>query len=254
MENILLIEDEQILSNNLKIILEEEGYKVTQAFNGIEGLKQAHEKKPDLIISDIMMPGIDGYQLLEIISSDETINHIPFIFLTAKAEMENLRAGMRLGADDYLTKPIRAADLLTAIQVRLQKHKVIANNRQKEQVKPSDSNKKAPADSVMLKIKGKIELINKKDIIYAEALGQSSKVYLADKRKIIVGKLLKQWESVLPENQFIRIHRSTLINISYIDKMEPWFQRSLRVHLKDLSKSFIVSKRYAAKLKSRLSL
>ncbi|MDP4173972.1 MAG: response regulator [Bacteroidota bacterium] len=253
MEKILLIEDESPLSNNLKILLEEEGYKVYQAANGIDGIKLAHEEIPDLIISDIMMPGLDGYQVLEIFNSDRIISGIPFIFLSAKAEMENFRAGMQLGADDYLTKPIKAPELLQAVKVRLKKHKALLAKAQKQHDKSSIPEKDS-SEAVMLKVNDKIELVSKKNIICIEALGESSKVYLKNGQKIIVSKLLKLWQSVLPENEFIRIHRSTLININFIEKFEPWFQRSLKVYLKNTDMAFIVSKRYASKLKDIFSL
>lgn len=253
MEKILIIEDEKALRDNLNILLTEEGYKVFQASNGLEGIKLIHEINPDLIISDIMMPGIDGYQVLEILSSDKYANNIPFIFLTAKAEMENLRFGMQLGADDYLVKPFKAADLLAAIKVRLQKHKNYVKMLQNLKTTHKEPDKESN-DTLMLKLNDKIELINKKDIICVEALGESSKVYLTKGRKVIAGKLLKQWESVLPSTEFVRIHRSTLINLKYLDRIERWFQRSLKVYLKETEKTFIVSKRYASKLKEYLSI
>lgn len=252
MEKILIIEDEQTLSNNLKILLTENGYKVYQAVNGLEGIKMVHEKNPDLIISDIMMPGIDGYQVLEIINSDKNLS-IPFIFLSAKADMENLRTGMQLGADDYLTKPVKASDLLAAVKVRLQKHKNYIKQQLKAAVKHPAPGKESN-DTVMLRLNGKIELINKKEIICVEAFGECSTVHLTKGRKIVASKLLKQWQAVLPEEVFIRIHRSTVINVKYLDKIEPWFQRSLKVYLKETEKTFIVSKRFAAKLKGHLSI
>ena len=122
MHTILLIEDEEplclILADRLKI----EGFLVQTAANGQEGLRQIREQPPDLILCDIMMPGLDGYGVLQALQADERTAAIPFIFLTAKSDAMEVRTGMGLGADDYLCKPVAKADLLAAIRIRLWKH------------------------------------------------------------------------------------------------------------------------------------
>lgn len=121
MYKILVIEDDFNLRNNLCEILTYENYEVDFAENGQSGLEKARAMSPDLIISDIMMPGMNGFEVLRILMNDSETASIPFIFLTAKAEPENLRKGMKLGADDYLSKPFIIDDLLEAIKIRLQK-------------------------------------------------------------------------------------------------------------------------------------
>ena len=121
MEKILIIEDELIVRENLETLLERVGYDVFTAENGTIGIRMARENKPDLIICDILMPDISGYDVINLLSKDVETSIIPFIFLTAKAEMEDFREGMRLGADDYLTKPYTASDLLNAINSRFSK-------------------------------------------------------------------------------------------------------------------------------------
>lgn len=121
MKTILLIEDNLDVRENTAEILTLAGYNVKTAINGKAGVDLAHKEKPDLIICDIMMPELDGYGVLHILSkSDETAN-TPFIFLTAKTEKTDIRKGMNLGADDYLTKPFDDTDLLNAIEARLRK-------------------------------------------------------------------------------------------------------------------------------------
>ncbi len=120
--SILLIEDDPILAENTKELLELSRYHVYTALNGKDGLQMAREKVPDLIVSDIMMPQLDGYQVYEALQRSNQTRGIPFIFLSAKADPADVRKGMNLGADDYITKPFREEDLILAIERRLAKH------------------------------------------------------------------------------------------------------------------------------------
>lgn len=121
MKKILLIEDNDEIRENTAEILELSNYKVITAANGKKGVEQALKHLPDLIICDIMMPELDGYGVLHAIHKNEAIKNTPFIFLTAKTERNDLRKGMDLGADDYITKPFSGTELLNAIDGRLKK-------------------------------------------------------------------------------------------------------------------------------------
>lgn len=125
MKKILLIEDDTIMRENTAEILELAQYQVTTAQNGKVGSSLAKELKPDLIICDIMMPELDGYGVLHVLSKDPKTAAIPFIFLTAKAEKSEIRKGMELGADDYLTKPFEDTELLNAVESRMKKSEMI---------------------------------------------------------------------------------------------------------------------------------
>lgn len=118
---ILLIEDNQDVRENTAEILALAGYDVETAINGKEGVAKALQRKPDLIVCDIMMPELDGYGVLFMLSKNPATSGIPFIFLTAKAEKTDFRKGMSLGADDYLTKPFDEMELLNTIELRLKK-------------------------------------------------------------------------------------------------------------------------------------
>lgn len=120
-QNILVIEDESAIRDIIAEMLEEEDYQVTCAENGQEGLELAQAQFPDLIICDIMMPLMKGYDVLANLRSDTNTSIIPFIFLTAKADKMNLRIGMNLGADDYLTKPFTRSELIYAVKSRLER-------------------------------------------------------------------------------------------------------------------------------------
>lgn len=125
MKRILIIEDNQEVRENTTEILELANYNVISAENGKIGVDLAKKEKPDLIICDVMMPELDGFGVLHVLSKNPETASIPFIFLTAKSEKEDMRKGMKLGADDYLTKPFDDVELLDAIDTRLKKSSII---------------------------------------------------------------------------------------------------------------------------------
>lgn len=133
MKKILLIEDNKDMRENTAEILELSNYKVLTAKNGKEGVTLALNENPDLIICDIMMPVMDGYGVLHSLSKSSSTASIPFIFLTAKAERSDLRKGMEMGADDYLTKPFEDIELLNAIESRLKKSDALKKEFSKDQ-------------------------------------------------------------------------------------------------------------------------
>jgi len=144
MKKILVIEDEPEMRRNLTTILRLEKFLPIGAEDGRRGLELARTEKPDLILCDVMMPELDGYGVISALRMDPATVAIPFIFLTAKGEKPDIRAGMNLGADDYLTKPVPKADLLAAIRSRLER----AAQQAKPEFKPNfDSSK--PLETVL---------------------------------------------------------------------------------------------------------
>ncbi|HRE50243.1 MAG TPA: response regulator [Flavitalea sp.] len=121
MKTILVIEDHADIRENTVEILGMAGYNALAAENGKKGIEAALKEKPDLIVCDIMMPELDGYGVLHLLRKNPETQHIPFIFLTARTERNDLRKGMEMGADDYITKPFEDIELLNAIDVRLKR-------------------------------------------------------------------------------------------------------------------------------------
>ena len=121
MKKILVIEDEPEMRRNMLALLHYKRYEPIAAENGRLGLEAARREIPDLILCDVMMPELDGYGVLRALQADAKLARVPFIFLTAKGEMDDLRSGMNLGADDYLTKPVGNKDLVVAIEARLRR-------------------------------------------------------------------------------------------------------------------------------------
>ena len=121
MKKILIIEDEPEMRRNITALLRYHDYEPIEAENGRKGIQAARREKPDLVLCDVMMPELDGHGVLQALQQDADLALIPFIFLTAKGEKDDLRSGMNLGADDYLTKPVANADLIRAIEARLRR-------------------------------------------------------------------------------------------------------------------------------------
>jgi DNA-binding NarL/FixJ family response regulator len=116
---VLVIEDEPEMRRNLLTLLRLEKFHVVAAENGHVGIQLAKKERPDIVLCDVMMPELDGYGVLQALRQDPATASVPFVFLTAKGEKSDVRSGMNLGADDYLTKPVAKVDLLAAITSRL---------------------------------------------------------------------------------------------------------------------------------------
>ena len=129
MKKLLLIEDDLVLRENTAEILVLSNFEVITASNGLEGVALAKSRIPDIIISDIMMPELDGHEVLEILANDERTKYIPFIFLSAKTERKDVRKGMNMGADDYITKPFEEEELISAIESRIAKASILKDQR-----------------------------------------------------------------------------------------------------------------------------
>lgn len=130
---ILVIEDELEIRANLLELLEMEGYSAIGADNGITGLMGALEHHPDIILCDVMMPELDGHEVLSALRQEPETALTPFVFLTALADKGDIRQGMKLGADDYITKPFVCGEVIDAINTRLQRQTVLAERHKAEQ-------------------------------------------------------------------------------------------------------------------------
>lgn len=132
MKKILVIEDNDLLRDNIEEILELEGFEVHSAENGQVGIDKARDVLPDLIVSDVNMPLVDGFGVLEALRADEATKTIPYIFLTVKKSLQDIRTGMNLGADDYLTKPFDITELVEAVTKRLElRDEIVAKENEK---------------------------------------------------------------------------------------------------------------------------
>jgi CRP-like cAMP-binding protein/CheY-like chemotaxis protein len=189
MKKILLIEDNQDVRENTAEILELAAYQVLTADNGKTGVAIAQQEKPDLIICDIMMPILDGYGVLHLLSKNTETASIPFIFLTAKAERSDLRKGMDMGADDYITKPFDDIELLNAVESRLRKMAMV-----KADIAPTQDGVNSLLRSAKnmeslkeLSAKQQVKSFKKKEVIFTEG-DTAHSLYLLNRGKVKIYK------------------------------------------------------------------
>lgn len=192
LNKILIIEDDHFLRENMIELLELSKYEVLSAANGKIGIEKAKKYKPDIIVCDIMMPEIDGYSVLEVLEKNKSTRLIPFIFLSAKTERKDIRKGMDLGADDYITKPFSENELLNSIESRLAKAAILKNAREK----PNFSNEDINEDNIkslndlknFFDDNGEVFEYNARDIVFREG-NNSNYIYLIKKGAVKCFKL-----------------------------------------------------------------
>jgi len=131
-KKILIIEDDRVVRENTAEILQLANYEVIAAENGKSGLEKAVFFKPDLILCDILMPDLDGYGVLQVILRNSALQKTPFVFMSAKTKHEDIRRGMDMGANDYITKPFEESELLSAISARLKRQEISEKKSLKE--------------------------------------------------------------------------------------------------------------------------
>ncbi|WP_316752269.1 response regulator [Pedobacter gandavensis] len=195
---VLIIEDNDDIRESTAEILQLAGYDVLQAVNGRIGVDLATDHLPDVILCDIMMPELDGYGVLYLLHKKEQTATIPFIFLTAKAERMDMRKGMEMGADDYLTKPFDDVELLSAIESRLSKRdkQQIFYSKSLENLSVLFSNTSGLQELEKLIAARKVRAVKKKQIIYYEGDSVSG-VYLVMNGKVKTFKLSEDGRELL---------------------------------------------------------
>lgn len=180
MKKILIIDDSDEIRENTAEILELANFHVLTASNGKKGIELAIREKPDLIICDIMMPELDGYGVLHLLHQNAEIRNTPFIFLTARSERNELRKGMELGADDYITKPFEETELLHAIESRLKK----SDTQKQSLLDKINEEHEVEADVMAALVENRnINKYKKKQVIYSEG-NRPSRVYYILKGKV----------------------------------------------------------------------
>lgn len=220
-KKILLIEDDAVLRDNTAELLELLSYQVNVASNGKIGVEKAKSQHPDLIVCDIMMPELDGYGVLEQLAQDDHTKYIPFIFLSAKTERQDVRKGMNLGADDYITKPFSEDELVSAIESRLAKAAILQEIRGNRAQFESEDNAEEINTLNDLKsffdANGTIYDFQKGEVIYEE--GQNSNAIFLMKEGIVKSHKLdeqgKELTTALYKASDIFGYTSFLQNIPY---------------------------------------
>jgi len=190
-KKILIIEDDTVLRSNTQELLEFSGYKVITSSDGIKGVDAAKIHAPDLILCDILMPGLNGYEVFEVLNKDKSTRFIPFIFVSSKSEFKDVRKGMNFGADDYITKPFTEKDLLDAIKSRISKYEDINHDHPNFKYSKQEQSEDITTLKELLiyfKEKGEIIKVAKNKPVYKEQK-HANYVYLVEKGLIKIHRM-----------------------------------------------------------------
>lgn len=234
---VLVVDDERLARKDLisllgaydHITIVGEADDVPSAVRAVERLD------PDVIFLDIQMPGDSGFDLLEKAAVEAQV-----IFVTAYDEYA-IRA-FEVNALDYLLKPVNPERLAKTLE-RLE---------HQERGTPARTRRLRYDDRLFLMLGRHFKFLKVSTILAVTAAGDYSEVLISDGLKGLVLKSMKEWETRLPAQHFLRVHRSTIINMEYIDCVEEWFNYSFKVYLKGVEEPYVISRRYATKLKERL--
>ena len=235
--HILIVDDEPLARRDLISVLAE--FEQIQIIGEADSIATAKEQltrhSPNLIFLDIQMPGESGFDLLEYISPDTEI-----IFVTAFDEYA-IRA-FEVNALDYLLKPVDGARLKQSVDRMFSKSQTSIESKEKL----------TNDDCLFLKLNNSYDFLRINTILSITAADDYTEIYTNDGNKKLVFKKMQEWESRLPEQHFCRVHRSTIVNISKINKIEPWYNQSYHVHINGINEPLIMSRRYFKKIKRKL--
>lgn len=234
----IIVDDEWLVREELKAPLAPypELTVIGEAADVPQAIELIHRVSPDIIFLDIQMLGASGFDLLE-----QTDINAKIIFVTAYDQYA-LKA-FEVNALDYLLKPIQKDRLAKTIQ------RVLAS----ESYSTSQSSKLNYDDVLCVLVNGSLKFIKLPRLRCIVAQGNYSYIYYKGRSKELVSKTLQQWEQILPEKYFIRIHRSTIVNFEYVDRVKKCRNYTHLVYVRDIEKPFVMSRRYAARLKKTMS-
>jgi len=234
----LIVDDEELARSDLRaLLLKIPGVEIVGEANNIKTAIEAIKKNnPDVIFLDIQFPRESGFDLLERIETNAKI-----IFVTA-FDQYAIRA-FEVNALDYLIKPVDPERLALTLD-RLE------NSQDTSDKKKTDF---SYSDSIFLEHNNKFYFVKVNSIIMISAAAAYTEVFTSNRLKVLAHKSMKEWERRLPQNTFVRIHRSTIINIDFIEKMDKWFKYSYRVYLKGVGKPIVISRRYIAAIRERMT-
>lgn len=219
-----------------------------------DGLKIADRYLPDVIICEL-----DNYEqelkIIKRLNVNASTECIPLLIITSTNQITHIRSAMELGADDVLIKPITSESLLASIKKRLRKIEIIKASLTEKITSTENSfyNHTKSEDHILIKIGTKLKIIEFQRIVCITAFKECTKISTDDGYKIIVRKSMRNWIEILPSTNFLRIHRATIINMAFLEKIEKTGRRSYDVHLKNIPDPFPLSQRYGNIMKKTFS-
>ncbi len=235
----IIVDDEWLVREELKTLLAEypEITFVGEAANVPQAIELVKKVNPDVIFLDIQMPGATGFDLLE--QADITAK---IVFVTAYDQYA-LKA-FEVNALDYLLKPIQKERLTKTIQRLLTG----------ERLTPETSEKLGYDDVVYVLVNGSLKFIKVSLLRCIIAEGNYSYIYYKNRKKDLISKTLQEWENLLPDDYFVRIHRSTIVNFEYVEQVKKRRNYTHLVYVRGIEKPFVMSRRYAARLRKTMTL
>jgi len=233
----ILVDDEKFAREDVKTVLADfdDIIVVGEAEKLSDAKKLCNELKPDILFLDVRLKGELGFELLSSIEKD-----IKVIFITAYDEYA-VRA-FEVNALDYLVKPVNPERL----RLTLEKLETAENIGESENPLQID-------DSIFIMLNHQHQFLKIRDIIVISAASDYTEIITTDRKKHLTSKSMKEWEERLPERNFCRIHRSTIVNLEYIDSVEEWFNQAYSIKIKGIEKPFTMSRNYASRIKKLLS-
>lgn len=245
MKKILVINGNAESDFEFQNVLELDGFGIYITEGESDGLKIADRYLPDVIICEL-----DNYEkelaVIKKLNDNVSTECIPLLLITSTGQPAHIRAAMELGADDVLVKPINYKSLLRSIKKRLHKIEVIKEKLTENIISAESAfyNHIKSVDHILVKIGTKLKIIEFSKIVCITALKECTKITTDDGSKIVVRKSIRNWVETLPPKNFLRIHRATIINISFLEKIEKSGFRNYNVYLKNIPKPFPLSQRY----------
>lgn len=204
MTRILIAEDDRKMASIIALNLEHRGYDVEVVNSGAEAIRALEAHLPSLLVLDIMMPGVDGWEVLATLRGGKSaMSQIPVIVVSAKREEVSRLLGFQLGADDYLTKPFSMAELAARVRAVLQRA------RPPEEVV-----------TVPIAVGNKTRFVTANEIVYVSTVHNYTHLHIANGERLLSRHTLSQLEQILPSTMFLRVHRGYLLNISFVRALE----------------------------------
>ncbi len=233
----IVVDDERLARQRLIRLLNkfDNVEVVGEAFDVISAKRIIESLSPDIIFLDIQMPKQSGFDLLEQVSVEGRV-----VFVTAYDNFA-LRA-FDVNALDYMVKPVREERIEKMLE-KLSKEEFSKNTFQKFNYE----------DKIFVTDNKFMKFVNLKEVILIQSTGNYSKVCLSNGEKFLLYRPLKEWEGRLPSHKFCRIHRTSIVNIDYVEKLEKWFNYSFRVYIKGFDVPVMMSKTYSSVLRNRFS-
>ncbi len=242
-KRVLLVEDDELISETIMKSLRLEGYEVERAKDGEECMEKVKESPPDLILLDVLLPQVDGWEILSRIRDDPTGSDIPIIILTALADEVSKIQGLRGGADDYVTKPFSSLELMARVEAVLKRSARRISAGAKRSVNPIPARKG-----------DKIVLIDPDTIVFINIQRDSTFIH-TDEGKFLSDHTLGELENVLDKEKFFRAHRSYIVNLRRVKEITKHGTSTYELTMNDNINSKVpMSRRQSIELKKLLNI